>query len=307
MDLTFTENNKTRLDKFLNERLPLSRSQIQKLIKSGDITVNNEAVTPHHFLQSGDTITYNEKEIAQQAEKKPFTPNKEVQFSVVAETDDYLIIDKPAGLMVHPTEHMENDTLANGLIARYPEIAEIGDDPVRPGIVHRLDKGVSGLMLVAKTQEAFEFYKHQLKGREVEKEYTALVYGEMEQPSGTIDQPISRSKSQGRMATRSQGQGGKEAITHYSVIQEYRNFSLLSVKIETGRTHQIRTHLHAIGHGVVGDPLYQQKNIKESAACDRIFLHSSTLSFTDQDGERKEYASPLPTELEEVLHTLTEK
>jgi len=298
------ENKNQRLDKFLTAKLPISRSQIQKLIKAGDILVNNKKSSVHNFLQPDDQIDIPNKEIKNLTTEKKLESNKKIKFKIVYEDDNILVIDKPAGLLVHPTEKMEPDTLVNGLLAKYPEIKNVGDDKLRPGIVHRLDKAVSGLILVCKTQKAFDYFKNLFQKRKIKKIYTALVHGQMERPEGEINLPIERAKGKGKMAVKSISQGGKEAITKYTVIKQFKNFSLLEVEILTGRTHQIRAHLNAIQHPIVGDILYKQKWVKESLDLDRPFLHSTILSFKNLDGKKLEFKSKLPTKLKKVLNEL---
>ncbi|HDQ23225.1 MAG TPA: RluA family pseudouridine synthase [Candidatus Uhrbacteria bacterium] len=295
-----------RLDKFLTAKLPISRSQIQKLIKAGQILVNGKKSNVHNFLNAGDVIKVNAaKKIKELTTGKKLEPNKKVKFKIAYEDNDILVINKPAGLMVHPTEKMENNTLVNGLLDKYPEIKKIGDDSLRPGIVHRLDKAVSGLILVCKTQKAFDYYKKQFQDRKIKKIYTALVHGWMEKTEGEINLPIERAKGKGKMAVKPISQGGKEAITKYNVIKQFKNFSLLEINILTGRTHQIRVHLNAIQHPIVGDKLYKQKKVKEKLELDRPFLHSTTLGFENMDSQYQEFTSKLPAKLLKVLKTLS--
>jgi len=299
------ENKNQRLDKFLTTKLPISRSQIQKLIKAGDILVNGKKTSVHNFLQPGDQIKISAKEIKELTTEKKLEPSKKVKFKIVYEDENILVIDKPAGLLVHPTEKMEPDTLVSGLLAKYPEIKKVGDDKLRPGIVHRLDKAVSGLILVCKTQKAFDYFKNLFQKRKIKKIYTALVHGQMEKPEGEINLPIERAKGKGKMAVKSISQGGKEAITKYTVIKQFKNFSLLEVEILTGRTHQIRAHLNAIQHPIVGDKLYKQKWVRESLELDRPFLHSTILSFKNLDGKKLEFKSKLPSKLQRLLKQIT--
>ena len=306
MKITIKAKNKNqRLDKFLTAKLPISRSQIKKLIKAGDILVNDKKSSVHNFLQPGDQIKIPNKEIKNLTTIKSLEPNKKIKFKIVYEDDNILVIDKPAGLLVHPTEKMEPDTLVNGLLAKYPEISSVGDDKLRPGIVHRLDKAVSGLILVCKTQLAFDYFKNLFQKRKIKKIYTALVHGQMERPEGEINLPIERAKGKGKMAVKSIAEGGKEAITKYTIIKQFKNFSLLEVEILTGRTHQIRAHLNAIQHPIVGDKLYKQKWVKESLDLDRPFLHSTILSFKNLDGKKLEFKSKLPAKLTKILKLLS--
>lgn len=299
-----------RLDKFLTEKLPITRSQIQKLIKAGRILVNGEKAAVHRFLKQGDQIKLAEKDIEKITAIKTLEPNKNIKLKIVYEDDNIVIIEKPSGLLAHPTEQMEEKTLAAALLHYYPDIKNVGENPLRPGIVHRLDKNVSGLILVCKTQKAFDYFKKQFQNRKIKKVYTALVHGTMEKVEDTIDLPIARSKTKGKMAVRSQEQGGspreagREAITKYVVKQQYRNFALLEVEILTGRTHQIRAHLNAVQHPIVGDKLYTQKWVKEKLDLDRPFLHSSYLSFKNLDGKTLEFKSKLPAKLQKIIKEL---
>lgn len=294
------DNSNERLDKFLTAELKISRSKIQKLIKSGKITLNGEKVTPHFFLRANDKININDKDVKIENKEKELKPNKKVKYNIVYEDENILVIDKPSGLLVHPTDKMENNTLVNGLIAYYPKLKKIGEDPLRPGIVHRLDKDVSGLMLVCKTQKAFAYFKKQFQERKVKKIYTALVHNPMERVEGIIDLPLERSEK-GKMLVKTKDQGGKEAITKYTVIKQFQNFSLLEVQIETGRTHQIRTHFNFLNHPIVGDKLYQQKKVKANIELGRPFLHSTKLGFKNLDGKYLEFESKLPLKLNKIL------
>ncbi|MBD3359778.1 MAG: RluA family pseudouridine synthase [Candidatus Buchananbacteria bacterium] len=298
------EDEKKRLDKFLTQNLPINRSQIKKLIKSGQILVNNKQPTVHRFLKENDIIKLQKKDITELTKEKKLTANQKIKLNIVFENENIIIINKKAGLLVHPTDKMEPNTLVNGLLAYYPKIKNVGDDPLRPGIVHRLDKGVSGLMLVCKNQTAFDYYKKLFKTRQIKKIYTALVHGQMAQKEDLIDMPITRSASSGKMAVHSKEQGGKQALTRYSVIKQFNHFALLEVEILTGRTHQIRAHLNALNHPVVGDPLYKQKNVKQKIELDRIFLHSKILGFTNLQGEYQEFTAKLPDKLDKIIKEL---
>jgi 23S rRNA pseudouridine1911/1915/1917 synthase len=222
---------------------------------------------------------------------------------VIYENNDFLVIDKPSGLEVAAEIKKDEPTLVDWLVEKYPTVAKVGGDPVRPGIIHRLDKSASGLLAVAKTQAVFDNLIKQFEERKIKKEYTVLVHGQVSKDEGTIDFPIARAKS-GRFAALPLGsEKGRVAITEYEVIKRFRNFTLLKVKIRTGRTHQIRVHLRAIDHSVVGDKLYKQKKIKK-IILERLFLHASKLGFYNLAGEWKEFEIGLPVELKEFLKTL---
>ncbi len=226
-----------------------------------------------------------------------------VDVSVVHADRDVIVVDKPAGLVVHPGSGVARGTLANGLLARFPELAGVGD-PERPGIVHRLDRGTSGLMMVARTPAAYATLVRQLGAREVVRRYLALVWGHLETSRGEVDAPIGRSQ---RVPTRmAVSARGREARTRYEVLESFSEpveVSLLECRLETGRTHQIRVHLSAIGHPVVGDDRYD--GVRESLACPRPFLHAADIGFVHPaTGQTMQFTSPLPDELAEVLNGL---
>jgi len=302
MNIHYTQEHRERIDTFLTKELSISRNKAQKMLESGAVLVNDKKVTKHHALLLNDIISVHDETLEKATEVRSFEPNKDVPVEVVFEDDNYLIINKQTGLLIHPTEKMENDTLSNWLIATYPSIKEVGDDPLRPGIVHRLDKNVSGLLLVAKNQTSFDYYKELFKSRDITKIYTALVHGVMDQPHDDITMRISRSKSKGKMSAHPQdSELGKDAKTEYDVVKQFKNITLLKVRIHTGRTHQIRVHLNAIEHPIVGDPLYKQRYVKQKLNFNRPFLHATSLSFVNQEGEEVTYEAPLPQDLQTLL------
>lgn len=292
MNETFTvgpDQVKKRLDVFIAEQQPhFTRGAIQRAIKRGEIQLNGKHVTPHTTIRPNDTITI----AADFGPARTITPTKKT-FSILYEDADVLVIEKPAGLLVHPDDGDGEKTLAHELVGYFPPIASVGDDPLRPGIVHRLDREVSGVMVVAKTAQAFADLKRQFEERTITKEYRAVVYGIPEQLSREISFSITRSRHQpNRMAARPD-ESGKEAVTAYEVIKSARNRSLLRVITKTGRTHQVRVHLFAIGHPIVGDTLYHPKKADKHAP-PRILLHAYKLCFADQSGIQRCFTSPLP-------------
>lgn len=293
-----------RLDKFLVDQLgsQWSRTTIQKAIEAGQITVNGQRVPVHHFLKAGEIINATIAEPA--ATPKILPPSLEIK--VAGETTDYIVIDKPTGLVVHPAPGVHEATLVDWLTAHYPEITAVGEDKNRPGIVHRLDREVSGLLVVARTPEMFQHLKNQFKDRQVTKQYTALVVGQVSQASGTIDFPLARSaRRQGKIAARPEASDDtREAVTHYEVAHQYQAVALLNVTIETGRTHQIRAHLAALGHSVVGDKLYRPARLSFKSTPGRLFLHASKLGFYDLANQWQQFFAPLPPELAQFLTTL---
>jgi len=302
MKFKYNKAVKERLDKFLNEQLPdISRSQIKKLILQEKITVNGEKSSVHHWLKNGDTISYDKKSEAHDAGF-----DFKLEPKIIEETSDYLVIEKPSGLLVHPTEKHETNTLADWLKIKFPNIKSVGDDTMRPGIVHRLDKEVSGLMVVALTQDYFDLLKQQFQKRKITKEYIGLVHGQMLNDKGEITTPLERDKKTGLMKAQTTKESGQTAQTTYEAIKKFINYTLLKIKIKTGRTHQIRAHLYSIGHSLVGDQLYQTKDLrkKKKTLEQRIFLHAYYLKFKDATGLWHKYKSPLPPELEEFLNTI---
>ncbi|MDD5252045.1 MAG: RluA family pseudouridine synthase [Patescibacteria group bacterium] len=293
-----------RLDVFLAEKYPeVSRGIIQKLIKDGSVTVNGKKVTPHLALRLGDRVEMNEE--PQPVAPPEMKPRADIKLDVVYEDDDVAVINKPSGLLVHPTVRDEHDTLAHAVLAYWPQAATVGEAPERPGIVHRLDREASGLMVIAKTKKAFDSLKRQFQKHTVKKEYVVLVYGRPPKDEGTIDLSIGRSAKGDRMAARAETlPGDREAITHYRIKEILKNATLLDVTIETGRTHQIRAHFKALGNPVVGDPLYQASHFT-TLPINRLFLHAARLAFTHPTTRRKmKFEAPLPPELEAILTRL---
>lgn len=289
-----------RLDHILAALLSdVSRTTVQRWIESGVILVDGVKVTPHHFLRGGETVTIGAEP------GKTDIPTKLPVVAVLAKEADYLIIEKPAGIAAHPGAGVRPPTLVDALLVQFPEIKEVGD-PYRPGIVHRLDKDVSGLMIIARTAHGYDFFTNAFREKQMHKTYLALVHGDVTQETGTINRVIARSSRRARMAARAPGQDGKEAVTHWTVLKRFRTATELSVRIETGRTHQIRVHLFSIGHPVVGDPLYRNPRFKLRGAPTRPFLHAAALSFTDPNGKECVFTSPLPTVLEDFLKELPE-
>ncbi|MDD4271221.1 MAG: RluA family pseudouridine synthase [Patescibacteria group bacterium] len=305
------ENSGRRLDKFLTDSglLKISRSQIQKLIKQGLITINKVLVSSHYPLKPGDAINI-AKNLAsdkKSIDKKKFAAAPNHKIKIIYETDEFLIINKPAGLAVHG---QTNYTLADWLLEKYPNIKKIGDDPERPGIVHRLDKDVSGLMVIAKTQATFNNLKRQFQDRTIKKEYTALVYGKIMKDSAIINFPIKRAREGYKMAAMpatikgEPAEAGRTAETEFKVIKRLINYTLLKIKIKTGRTHQIRVHLNAYDHPIMGDNIYSTAKTRiqnKKLNLGRIFLIADRLSFIDLTGVKQDYKIGLTDELKNIL------
>lgn len=313
------EHSGQRLDVALSVLLGISRSQAQKTIEQGNILINkNHTTKPAQRIQSGDSITFSNNSTSRQSTTALKTTNtaakktaaKMPAITIVADTADYMIINKPVGILTHPTMAKEKNTLVDFVIKKYPRIKKIGDDPIRPGIVHRLDKEASGLIVVAKTQKMFDHLKEQFKNRTIEKEYNALVHGRVAREWGEILFPIARSENAERMAALPPGAintpGAKEAKTEFWIEKQFTNFTLLRIKIHTGRMHQIRVHLFAYNHPLVGDPLYFHKKQKRTwdEKLGRLFLHSAKLGFTDLQDKKQIFELPLPKELADFLTLL---
>ncbi len=301
MEITYKEEKKERLDKFLQQELnDITRSQIKKHILAGSILVNNKKPTVHRWLKKDDLITYNT--VVKPREEKPIT----IEPKIIEQTDDYVVLEKPHGLLTHPTDKGETNTLANWLIKKFPQIIKVGEDTRRPGIMHRLDKEASGLMVVALKQDSFDSLKKQFQKRTIKKQYTALVHNQLINDQGEITTPLERDKQTGLMKVQSVKQTDKPAHTTYEVITKYKNYSLVKVQIKTGRMHQIRAHFYSIGHSLVGDKLYQTKDLrkKKKVLAQRIFLHAIDLQFKNLNDEIKTYHSKLPEELQNFLDNI---
>jgi len=300
-----------RLDRFLVSVLPqLSRSQIQRLIKEGRVTVAGHEARANQPVKRGQTVTVDVPE--------PTDPTPEAEaldLPILYQDADLAVIDKPAGMVVHPAAGHASGTLVNALLHHVNDLSGIGGEK-RPGIVHRLDRGTSGLMVVAKNDAAHEALSRQFHDREVEKEYTALVWGEV-MAGRRIDAPIGRDPSNRKKMSSAPARirRSREAVTRIVGAEHFgRVLTLARVAIHTGRTHQIRVHLSAIGHPVVGDSLYGgvhrrvPGDLRAVTHLERPFLHASKLVFTHpSDGRRMTFTSDLPDDLERVLDELREQ
>jgi 23S rRNA pseudouridine1911/1915/1917 synthase len=288
----------TRLDKYVTEFVPeLSRTMIQQRIADGMILVNDRQSKPGYLLRLGDVVHLTTA--ATTVIERKLVPMA-IALDIVYEDDDLLIVNKPAGMVVHPAPGHYEDTLVNALVARYPELAQQQDD-LRPGIVHRLDRDTSGLIIVAKNRRTQVAFVEQMKQHEIEKRYIALVEGIVELERGSIDAPIGRDRRHRQQMTIT-AFDSREARTHFKVLERFSRHTLLVLQLETGRTHQIRVHLKAIGHPVVGDPTYGSGRVLPGVELARQFLHASYLRFTHPiSGKLIEVEVPLPPELQAVL------
>ncbi len=286
-----------RIDRYLAAALPdLSRSFVRKLLEGGLVTVSGIVPKPSYRLAAGDCIE------VQLLPPAPVDLQPEsIPLSIVYEDQDLLVVNKPAGLVVHPSHGHPTGTLVNAVLAHCPDLLGVGGE-VRPGIVHRLDKDTSGLLLVAKNDLAFRHLQRQFKDREVHKVYLALVEGLLPLPRGIIDAPVGRDpRDRKRMAVTARG--GREARTQYRVLEYFEQHSLVEAEPVTGRTHQIRVHLASLGHPVVGDSLYGFR--RQRWLIGRHFLHAARISFTlPSSGQSVHFSAPLPPELDAVLTVL---
>jgi 23S rRNA pseudouridine1911/1915/1917 synthase len=297
----------TRLDLFLASVLPEhSRSQIQRLIKEGRIRVEGREAKPNHSVRAGQSVTVDVPEPVEATPRAEALP-----LPILYQDSDLIVVDKPAGMVVHPAAGHSSGTLVNALLHHVDDLSGIGGEK-RPGIVHRLDRGTSGLMVVAKHDAAHEELSRQFREREVEKEYYALVWGEV-QAGRRIDAPIGRDPGN-RKKMSARARRSREAVTRILRAERLKALTLIQVAIHTGRTHQIRVHLSAIGHPIVGDPLYGgvhrrvPGDIRAVTHLDRPFLHAARLAFTHpRDGRRMAFASELPADLQRVLDELRAK
>jgi 23S rRNA pseudouridine1911/1915/1917 synthase len=299
-------NSRERLDLFLSEQtLPLTRSQIKKLIDTQHVTVNQVLAKASCRIKKGDLI-----EVHLQEPRKPSVEPENIPLEILFEDDHIVVVNKPAGMVVHPAAGNYSGTLVNALLFHCSFLSGVGGI-LRPGIVHRLDKGTSGVLLVAKNDIAHQSLSNQFKSRSVKKIYLALVSRQMEEDEGKIETEIGRHCSdRKKMSTHTRK--GRSAVTRWKVLKKYKNYSLLEVRIQTGRTHQIRVHLSSLHHPIIGDNVYGGKkclsNLKDVViknklnSLQRPFLHAHLLGFQHpQNNQYQEFIANLPEELNEIL------
>jgi 23S rRNA pseudouridine1911/1915/1917 synthase len=287
-----------RLDLFLSEKLDgWSRAQVQRLIGEGRALVDAKQKRPSYKLKVDERI-----EVDDTLPKANLLAPEIIPLTVIHEDEHLVLIDKPSGMIVHPGAGRQTDTLANALLYRFPEIEGVGPKE-KPGIVHRLDKETSGVILVARTKMAYQELQRQFKAREVEKLYIGLVWGKMPQEEGKITWAIGRHIKHGeRMSVKTNKP--RIAETRYRVKMPLGDFTLLEIRPITGRTHQIRVHMAASGHPVVGDSRYGRKKV--ASGCPHLFLHAHRLTFTHpSSGERVSFQSPLPFDLNQFLEEIS--
>ena len=298
MKLVVETDDNTRIDTYLssNEEVDLTRAKIQTLIKNGNILVNNKPIKNSYKVQNGDEIVINYVE--ENLDIKP----EDIKLDIVYEDDDVIVVNKESGMVVHPAVGNTSGTLVNALMG-YSELSKVNDE-FRPGIVHRIDKDTSGLLLVAKNDKAHLFLEEELKEHKIVRTYVALVHGVIKHDTGEIDAPIGRDK-QDRKKMAVTSENSKTAITHFKVLERYKNTTLIECKLETGRTHQIRVHMKYIGYPIVNDPMYSRdRNIDGFGQ----MLHAKSIEFTHpRTKEKMTFNCDVPEKFKEILQKYKEE
>ncbi|MGC9323108.1 MAG: RluA family pseudouridine synthase [Desulfomonilia bacterium] len=313
VDITVsTQDAGSRLDIVLSQHIHITRSQAARIIEQGDVRVDGSQRKPSYKLKSGMHITGR----VQREPEISILQAWDIPLDILYEDEWILVVNKPAGLVVHPGAGNMSKTLVNGLIARYPEIRSVGN-PERPGIVHRLDKLTSGVMVVARNSGAHDALSHAFKAHEHTREYRALCYGTLPQDKGVIETFMGRHPKD-RKKMSSKVETGRTARTRWNVLQEWKEMSLLQLNLETGRTHQIRVHLSDLGHPVVGDPQYGGKRRAHTIAdvvvraqvkaLNRQMLHSHLLGIIHPGtGQWMEFTADLPDDMQQLIKLLDER
>ncbi|MFC7681579.1 RluA family pseudouridine synthase [Paenibacillus sp. GCM10028914] len=291
------KNVKMRIDKYIAEALgeDASRSQVQMWITEGHVKVNGSQIKSNYKLNEGDHISLVIPEVAA-VEIIP----EDIPLDIAYEDSDLIVVNKPRGMVVHPAPGHPNGTLVNALMHHCKDLSGINGE-LRPGIVHRIDKDTSGLIMAAKNDKAHASLAAQLKEHSVNRRYYALVHGNISHDQGTVDAPIGRDPHDRKLYMVTD-RNSKHAVTHFTVVERFGDYSLLELKLETGRTHQIRVHMKYIGHPLVGDPVYgKSKGLKMNGQA----LHAAVLGFVyPGTNEYMEYSAPLPNDMEELLAVL---
>ena len=286
--------DKVRVDKFIAESMDKSRGEVQKYFELQSVFVNAKLAKPSLSLKNGDLVEFEIPEVTvSQIEKQ------NIPLDIVYEDSDVIVVNKPSGMVVHPANGHYSDTLVNALMYHCKDLSSINGE-IRPGIVHRIDKDTSGLLVACKNDFSHNAIAEQLKAKTSTRKYIAIVYGNFEHNYGKIDAPIGRDP-QNRLKNAVVA-GGKESVTTFKVLERFGDFTLLELKLETGRTHQIRVHMAYIGHPVLGDPLYGPKKVIGDFG---QFLHAKTLGFTHpRTNEYMEFESELPEIFKEKINEL---
>ena len=292
------ENQQMRLDKYLAEQFPeQTRSYLQKLIKDGEVLVNGKNVKTGYQLSKGDEVSVNIPE----PKELDVEPQK-MDLDIVYEDDDVILINKPKGMVVHPAPGHTTDTLVNGLLYHCKDNLSGINGVARPGIVHRIDRDTTGILIVCKNDMSHNSIAAQLKDHSINRRYRALVHGNLKEDTGTVEGAIGRHPIDRKKMSINE-KNGKPAVTHYTVLERFGNYTLIECKLETGRTHQIRVHMSSIGHPLVGDEVYGPAKcpFKLQGQC----LHAMVLGFVHpRSGEYMEFSAELPEYFEELLRKL---
>lgn len=292
------ENQQMRLDKYLAEQFPEhTRSYLQKLIKDGEVLVNGKNVKTGYQLSKGDEVSVNIPE----PKELDVEPQK-MDLDIVYEDDDVILINKPKGMVVHPAPGHTTDTLVNGLLYHCKDNLSGINGVARPGIVHRIDRDTTGILIVCKNDMSHNSIAAQLKEHSINRRYRALVHGNLKEDTGTVEGAIGRHPIDRKKMSINE-KNGKPAVTHYTVLERFGNYTLIECRLETGRTHQIRVHMSSIGHPLVGDEVYGPAKcpFKLQGQC----LHAMVLGFVHpRSGEYMEFSAELPEYFEELLRKL---
>jgi len=305
-----------RIDLFLKEGVfanpEITRGEVIRQIKAGQILVNGKIAKPSYALKENDEVV-----VKIEKEKAEVIPNKKIKINIIYKDENIIVINKPAGMQVHPSDVEKENTLANALVVDFPEIKKVhdpsmgsgqvgsGDAWMRPGIVHRLDKDTSGAIVVARNQKTFDELKRKFADREMEKNYVALVYGHLKKESGVVDAPIARSASfKKQKIARGKMKGtARPAMTEYKLLKRYQNFDLVEALPKTGRMHQIRVHLSSIGNPIVGDEKYKRKDLSIPVGVKRHLLHAQKLKF-ELFGKNYSFEAPLPKDFADFIKNI---
>lgn len=290
-------NARERIDKYVTEALEdeISRSQVQLWIGSGHVVVNGSPVKANYKLNEGDkvTVTVPEPEVTDLIAQ-------DIPLEVAYEDSDVIVVNKPRGMVVHPAVGHPSGTLVNALMYHCKDLSGINGE-IRPGIVHRIDKDTSGLIMAAKNDASHASLSAQLKEHSVTRRYIAVVHGNLSHDKGTVDAPIGRDPHDRKLYTVTE-KNSKRSVTHFTVLERFGDCTLLELQLETGRTHQIRVHMKFIGHPLVGDPVYGRS---KGTTMNGQALHAAVLGFVHPStGEYKEFSAPIPADMEELLFTL---
>jgi len=305
--------NPIRLDKYLKEKIKdISREKIIYYIKKEKIKIQGKTKVKPSFILKGEEKILLEISDFLDSTKKSFLIKPQSIFpepKILYEDKDLLVINKPAGIIVHPTfNNVDNPSIASWFLQKYSFVSNVGEDQLRPGIVHRLDRETSGALILAKNNFTFNYFKNLFKERKVKKEYIALVKGEIRKQEGIINLPLTRSKkSPIKRKVVIKKNKGKNALTKYKVLKLYNGYTLLEIFPQTGRTHQIRVHLASIGFPVVGDKIYGKAEKTNKLNLSRHFLHAKTISFVSPSGESIKIRATLPEDLKKILQQLKSK